>query len=173
MGGGIYDTSASFGKFLGKIRTVILLILGLASLGYGLYNFTLHDKKMIVTQGTIKEAKCDLVNSADNRNNVTSHYSCALTVEYMFGEMLHRKHQILSSNTTYEVGNTIDVYINSENNDDVSLQSNMSKKRLGIIFTCIGAVLLFLAFLSWWILRYKFANAATAWTTVFRGVFGR
>lgn len=165
----LYNDSASFGKFLGKIRTVILLLLGLASLGYGIYNFTLHDEKMIIVQGTIKEAKCD--SSIDSRNNV--HYVCTLTAEYFFDGMLHRKHQVLNSNTTYEIGNTIDVYINSENNDDVSLQSSMSKRKLGIIFTCIGVVLLFFAFLSWWILRYKFANAATAWTTVFRGVFGR
>lgn len=135
--------SASCGKFVGISTAVISVILIIICCCIGMY---LYRKKSTAVydkvSATITEANCTQVVSGNSRNsNIT--YNCALKVKYTLNNTNY-ENTVISNNTVHNIGETISIYYNVTNPNDIKY-SYITNQNLGKIFIGVGSsvVLLF------------------------------
>lgn len=156
VGNEIYEGASEFGRILAKIGVVIGTIVGLGLIIAGsilLFKKTKRSEKM---SGTVTAAECkEHVIERDERKNTM--YNCHLEVEYANGKTMKDR---IDSSEWYSEGDKIDVYVDPDNEENVSLSSDNTKP-FGIILLVIGIFVIGFSWLWLWITnKSKFAAAS-------------
>ena len=157
IGDDLYDGAASFGRFMATVWLVIGTLIGLVLLGISLYLLLTPPKYSEEATAKVKEVKCDRVPSGDSRGMLND---CIMKIEYTVDDKPIVKDYNSKGSKYYTTGDNIKIRYNPDNPEDFT--TAISRKTVGWILLGIGAFIMILSWVSWWIVnQFKFAAAAT------------
>jgi hypothetical protein len=151
VGEQIYEGAASFGIFWALLGAVTGTIVGLISLGIGLW-MLFRKQRSDTVQGKI----IDITGKCEN----SSKSDCSLVISYEYAGKLHEKTIEYQGNTSYEKGQPVTLYLIPGDLDSLSLQKDLPRWAGGLT---VGFGLLIILggwFWYWASTKWKFVAAA-------------
>jgi hypothetical protein len=154
LGSDIYTGAAELGKFKTTIGLFVGIFGGIFFLIVGIVLLTKQNKHtQKVSAKIVKLISC---NPYASNNNLS--YSCNFNISYTYNDQTYNPPETFSTNTTrsYNVGDTIDIYIDPSNPSDYSQESKNQDLFIGGVV--IGFSILFVigSIVSWWLSqKYK------------------
>jgi len=129
--------SAKCGKFVGLSGAVICAIIIVILCGFGIF---LYRKKATTVYNTVNatilEANCSQVISESGKTKSVS-YNCALKVKYTIDGKEYQN-TVTSNDTVHNIGETINIYYNTANPNEI-VYSYITSKSIGKILIGVGS----------------------------------
>lgn len=143
----IYEDAAAIGRFRAWIGLIVACVIGFILFIAGIAQLYSGKTKEPVT-GTIKTVSCTLVKT---------NHECNAMITYMVNGNGYNTNVFLTSKTPYTAGQTLTVYVNPADPNDVSAFSDIS----GWYFLGGAVLVVLIGYAMFWIShRYKFFAAA-------------
>jgi hypothetical protein len=159
----VYDDASYLGTFqfikniiVGGIFSIIFLILGL----YFLLRKKIYTMSTVATiNRTLNQKNCNFY-VKNNNNTSQGFYNCTLQLSYVVNNKTYESIANIDSNINYDNLNTIKIYYNPNNPEDLSISGD-PPKWLGILFLVIALIIIAYCIFSYFIMKKsKFARAA-------------
>lgn len=166
------DTTAPVGTFLTGFRFYVSIFIFLILLGFAIHLFFFRARDNHHTasiNATVIKSICSQYDSKDKNKN------CDLTLEYMVGS---NKYQTpFHSNSEYLVGQTISIYYDPNNPNDISDDSPTTDKIGAGILLGVGLLIVAGAYFSYWLSQkypvYASFETTAAGASMFSNALGR
>jgi hypothetical protein len=156
VGEQIYGGAAELGQFRASVGLWIGSIIGLMLVAFGIYELVSkkHNLKVSATVLDVVNNKCQMIQVGNNTN-----IRCYLMIKYEYNGITYTPPKPIQTDDNYHVINdVIDIYINPNDPADIAL---ISDTFIGSVSLIMGAVIIGVSVLSWWLTRrYKFFAAA-------------
>lgn len=156
VGEQIYGGAAELGQFRASVGLWIGTIVGLILVAFGIYELVIKKRnvKVSATVLDVVNNKCQLTQIG---NNVS--VRCDLMIKYEYNGVTYKPAKPIQTNDNYHVINDIiDIYIDPKDPTKITL---LSDTFIGSVALIMGAVIIGVSVLSWWLTRrYKFFAAA-------------
>jgi hypothetical protein len=141
----LYTGVSSFGVIMSDIKAVLGTIIGLIMIIVGIYCLTKKDLRTSTTSGTIVSEDIDQ-QCIETINNNSIIYSCYPMFSYTINGTLYSKRIKIDGNKKYFKGNTLTLYYDPNNIDNIDTVSDDLKMvgwmLIGFgIFIMIGSIL--------------------------------
>jgi hypothetical protein len=136
----VYSGTASLGKLMSLIGAIISSIIFVALIIGGIYILTKKNNKIKVT---------GVVTLINGDKNTICQQNCVLTVDFSYNNINYEKTINYNGNTVYYVGESLDLYINSDGSD-VSLIEE-TPRYVGFILIGIGLFILIFSWVNYWL----------------------
>jgi hypothetical protein len=163
----MYRGAVKLGTFETKVHTYIGYFIGFLIGLLGLYFIFRTVKHSGKTTATIKSTDAELctVKNADPKNTT---YTCNFSLQYSVnGQSYEKTFSNIESKTKYAGGDTLTIYYNKSNVNDIAFSSEDSKI-LGFILLFVA---LFIIFMSWYqyykVRKFKYFAAEEGVKTIF------
>lgn len=143
----IYEDAAAIGRFRAWVGLIVACVIGFILFIAGIVQLYSSKTKDTVS-GTIKTVSCTLTNKT---------YECNAMITYMVNGNGYNTNVVLTSKTPYVEGQTITIYVNLADPNDVSAISDIS----GWYFITGAVFVVLIGYAMLWISqKYKFFAAA-------------
>jgi hypothetical protein len=165
----LYKGAASLGTFETKMHTYAGYFIGFLLGLFALFLIMRNGKYSGKTTGTIKAINNENICKVKNPDPKNLSYSCSFNLFYTAnGREQTKEFTNVTTTKQYADGQTLTIYFNPNQLDDISLSSD-SSKTLG--FVLLG-VAIFIIFLSWFqyykVKKFKFLAAEEGVNTIFK-----
>ena len=164
-----YKGAVNLGTFETRVHTYLGYFVGILLGAFALFLIFRKNKYSGKTTGTIKAVNGGNICSVKNSDPKNTSYSCTFNLEYSAnGQSQTKTFTDIITSKQYADGQTLTIYFNPNQLDDISLTSD-TPKSLG--FVLLG-VAFFIIFLSWYqyykVKKFKFLAAEEGVNTFFK-----
>jgi TM2 domain-containing membrane protein YozV len=156
LGNEIYSGAAELGKFKTTIGLFFGIFFGIVLLIIGIVLLKNSDQNKHTQQVSANIVKLISCNPYSNNNQLN--YSCNFNISYEFNNKAYLPPNTIYVNTTrtYNVGDSIDIYIDPNNPSDYSQESKKQDIFVGYFIIGISLIVSIGSIVSWWLSqKYK------------------
>jgi hypothetical protein len=165
----LYKGAVQLGTFETKMHTFIGYFVGFLLGLLALYLIIRKNKYSGKTTGTIQAIDSNQVCSVENPNVKNLSYICTFNLVYKVnGKEYTKEFNNITTTTKYLNNQTITVYYNVKNIDDISLSSG-SSKIVGFILLGVAFLIIFLSWFQYYkVKKFKIFAAEEGVNTIFK-----
>lgn len=136
LGKNIYQSTASYGRFMGKLTFYVCLIISIILLVVSIRLILKNESNLVDTLANIKQAECK-----DHFDKKTVSFNCSLTVTYKVNDTEYEEKILTNSNVNYKPNDAIKVTYDKTDPKKVSVKK-MRSYQVGLIVLLIGFIVL-------------------------------